>query len=194
MKLFSGKTRRRSVPFHLDQQGKTAWNDRAVIASEMLKELGAAGGLVADIGCGDKKLKLAMEKIGLQVGYVGYDLNPQESDVIQFDVTKQPLPERYGFACLLGVLEYVENVRECMAGLSKQTDVLIVSHLAGDLRARDRRECELMGWKTILTIVQFEDAILDGGFAILKRRITPDGETAVWALKGMQGFHRMSKN
>lgn len=141
---------------------------------------GEKGCTLADIGCGDQKLRRALDEAGLLVHYSGFDLLPQGPDVTALDIEAERLPQAFDIGVLLGVLEYCGDPKAVLDRLRGWLGALVVSHAASDLSIlNDRRKKRLM-WKSQLTTGEFEEILGNAGFGALERRITPDGRTAVW--------------
>jgi len=134
--------------------------------------------LVADIGCGDCKLRKLLDE--RRFAYEAYDLMPQTSEVRALDIRLHGLPHDVDVAVLLGVLEYIDNPASVIRRLASQAGEIVVSHRAADLRGVGWWQRRKRGWRTIMTTGDFERMLLDNGFAVNRRVTTPDGKTGVW--------------
>lgn len=180
-------THRGNRPFNCVDQLTATWRQRADLCVELISASNPAKGelLIADIGCGDQKLRDALAQTGIRFSYYGYDLLPQSADVEKFDVCSDALPAGYDIAVMLGVIEYLEGLPEVLSQMAKQVPHLVVSHVVqqGDVYSAGRL-LEL-GWINHLSEVSLEGLLLRCGFAISARRMTPDGRTLLLACTSM---------
>lgn len=173
-----------SSQFNLREQGSRGWRDRARIAATMIAALPDARKKelkIADVGCGDQKLREEIRTLIPAVHYHGFDLLPQSPEVAKLDISSQPLGARFDVAVLLGVLEYVDDVPSILRSLRQDCRYLIVSHSASDFRKNPRRSKRKLGWKTLMSEKAFALSLENAGFEIRERRLTPNRKTVIWA-------------
>lgn len=146
--------------FNLRTQWRSHWMGRAAIAADLIADH-VPSGHVADLGCGDQKLRKALKDYPFS--YQGYDIITQnQADVIPIDLTKDPLPE-CDVSVLLGVLEYIpiaETLRKV------RSSVLVVSHLDRDSGAFPPSLIKSKGWMNVLSKAEFEAELSEAGFCI----------------------------
>jgi hypothetical protein len=186
-KFFRSKTRVDTNHFNCFEQKDEAWIDRAEIAANLIAEITQSTERkpfrLADIGCGDQKLRgMLMARIE-GVEYLGFDLIPQSESVIAFDLENQTLPVVMDAAVLLGVLEYSEDILAALVRLRPMTRFLVVSHAVKDLREKDQRSKRRLNWKSHLTEADFAETLTMSGFAITDRRLTSNNRSVVWVCK-----------
>jgi len=170
--------------FNLHEQDHEMWKDRARIAAEMIAALPDAGKAelkIADIGCGDQKLREEIRTLVPAVSYHGFDLLPQSPEVAKFDISRQPLGARFDVAVLLGVLEYVADVPGALRSLRQDCRYLIVSHSVSDFRKNPRRSKRKLGWKTLMSESDFTACLEEASFVIRECRPTSNQRTVIWA-------------
>lgn len=155
----SGKT---VDPFHLLEQNSPAWVERARLAAQMIVERFPCG-TIADIGCGDCKLRLALPP-GTYY-YQGFDLIRQHSDVYVHDISKQDLPMEVDVAVMLGITEYLPDLPGVFARIAKSSRWILASHTIGSSSPQ---------WVNRLSPDAF--AAMIGG-EVVEQRYTADGLT-----------------
>jgi hypothetical protein len=161
--------------FNLRKQTEAPWRDRAALAVQMLDL--TAGASVADLGCGDQKVRAFLPP---GISYSGFDLDPQGSGVRRLNLATDDLQGRYDAALCLGVLEYIADIRGVLAKIAKIAPTLVVSHVKGEDDYFSSRLSKRLGWTSVLTTEQFEDRIEAAGWSITDRRLTPDRLTNLW--------------
>lgn len=136
--------------FNLDQQRSRSWQDRAETAVRLA---GTTAGPVADLGCGNRRLRRLVAG-----DYRGYDLVPQHRTVTAVDLNREMPPGRVGLAFALGVIEYLDDPGLFLKRLRGFTDRAVVSYVTIDARGpltdhyRDTRRRK--GWVTDLTAAE----------------------------------------
>jgi hypothetical protein len=169
--------------FNCADQGTPTWQQRAEVAAELLAGVpGRAGAplAVADIGCGDQKLRAALRARGVRADCHGYDLQPQGPDVERFDVRTDALPRPHDVAVLLGVLEYLEDLSSVLARLAAQVQWLLVSHVVRQDGGYSAAQLRALGWHQHLAAAELERLVQRAGAAVVERRTAPDGRTLLW--------------
>ena len=164
--------RTRPRPFNLGTQKRATWVERAAIAADLLEGVLDPGAIVADVGCGDQKLKRELMSRRADVRYRGFDIMPQHSSVTKFDIQSEELPASFSAVTLLGVLEYVRDIPATLNRIARAAPYLVVSHVnpeEGNLPAE-----RLATWTSVLTGAEFEKALRAAGYCILDCRMTSD--------------------
>jgi hypothetical protein len=175
----------RPMLFNLQRQHKQAWIDRALTCSAIIESLSALSDplKIADIGCGDMKLKKVLKGAGVNCVYTGFDLLPQFAGVIAFDVTVDPLPTTFDIAAILGVTEYLTCLEQALGRLRPFVRYLVVSHVIADEKTYSLAECKHLGWKNHLSSAAFEEVLVSARYEVIRSELTPDRRTRVWLCK-----------
>ncbi|MDO1559005.1 methyltransferase domain-containing protein [Brevundimonas sp. 2R-24] len=118
------------MAFNLEHQQSPVWVERATTAVELLQAVPLEGTLrIADVGCGDGKLKIALGALDRPWTWAGFDLLPQDVLVQQFDITTDYLPDQaFDVAVCLGVLEYIEAPAAALERLSARVPLVLFSY------------------------------------------------------------------
>lgn len=172
--------RRGTRAFNCAEQDTETWLQRADVAAALVAQLDPPPRSIADIGCGDQKLRLALSRRGVSIHYQGFDLLPQSVDVRAFDVRDSALGEAFDTAAVLGVLEYIDDVAAALKNVARQTSSVVVSYAAFDVHALPPEKRARRGWRSTLTADEFEACLDTVGLDVLERRSTPDLRTNVW--------------
>ena len=168
--------------FNCGDQDTLTWRQRADVCVDLVVKRdrsASSQGSIADIGCGDQKLRVALRARGVTCRYQGYDVLPQDPEVESFDVQRDVLPIGHDLAVLLGVSEYLEDLDGVIGSLARQVPYVIVSHV---LRQHDyyspERLAEL-GWRNHLSESETHELLGRNGFAVIEARFAPDQRTLV---------------
>jgi hypothetical protein len=172
--------------FNLGDQRDRGWHERAEACAEMLAEFLPASASVADIGCGDRKLKEVFVARGARWRYTGFDLLPQSAEVLQFDVRRDRLPGAFDAAVMLGVTEYIEDIPAALRRLREECQWLVASHVLASARSPSPARLIELGWVSHLDRTGFAGAMRAGGFEARRERMTPDGRTLLIAAERMR--------
>ena len=177
------------MPFNCNDQSNHTWHERAELCAELLASLDdrpRQGFSLADIGCGDQKLREALRRKGLMCRYQGYDILPGSQDVVCLDVQSDDLPSRYDVVVLLGVVEYLEHAEDVFASLALQARWLLLSHVVqeGEYYTEARR-AEL-GWRTHLTKDQITKMLEKSGLAVVRSDMTSDDRTLLMVCRSLR--------
>ena len=172
--------RRNASPFNCAAQDTTTWLQRADVAAELLARLDPPPRSIADVGCGDEKLKIALLRRGVSARYQGFDVLPQGESVRPFDIRSEMLDEHFDAAAILGVLEYMDDVASALRNALGRTTSAVVSYAVHSAGVSSREKRIRMGWRSALTAGEFETCLDDVGLRVIERRITPDRATHVW--------------
>jgi hypothetical protein len=169
--------------FNLDRQCSSAWVDRAEICVDLLRQIDSRGSAlaVADIGCGDQKLRDIACRNGLTLRYTGYDVQPQAANVERFDIERDVIDRPVDVAVMLGVIEYVADPRSALVRLAEFAPRLILSHAVRDGDRYSCAELAKLGWRNHLYRVELEALLVETGWTIQTTRETPDSKTWLWA-------------
>jgi hypothetical protein len=170
--------------FNCGDQKTPTWHERAEVAAELLagaRELAQPGATVADIGCGDGKLRDALRGRGLTAAWCGYDLRPQLPEVVAFDVVRDTLPPGHAAAVLLGVVEYLADPTAVLAMLAREVPVLVVSHVLRDPATYPPARLAELGWNDLVDEEGFAAVLAASGWRTVAKRRTPDGRALVWS-------------
>lgn len=184
----TGRTSAR-LPFNCSDQANPTWHQRAELCAELVGSLEFSSKkelALADIGCGDQKLREALRQRGLNCHYEGFDLMPQSSDVTRFDLQSDVLPRTYDVVVLLGVIEYLEQVEKVLAALVLKAPWLVLSHVIrqGDYYTTERR-VEL-GWRNHFTETEIGRVLENNGLAVVRRELTSDNRTLLIVCRSMR--------
>lgn len=181
------RQRRSSMrPYNCDDQQRPAWYDRADKAAQLIAALPAAGAgrtlSLADIGCGDQKLRASLVRHGVAIRYYGYDRVPQAEAVRPFDAEYDALPSDHDVAVLLGVGEYLDDVPGCLRRLRAGASVLVISHTLAE-PPRSPAELQRLGWRLHVSGDEFEKMLIACGWQPDAHCMTDDGKTRIWACR-----------
>ena len=138
---------------------------------------------VADLGCGDCKLRDALARLGTPCEYHGYDLLPQSADVTLLDLASQRLPQPCDVAVMLGVGEYLQALPAVLRRLHLDAAALVISHTLAE-PPRSAEELQRLGWCNHMPRAAFERLLADSGWHIRSQALTDDGKTLIWACAG----------
>lgn len=166
-------------PFNCNDQSNPNWQERAERCAELVASLECASRAfaLADIGCGDQKLRQAIRQRGLACRYQGFDLLPQSEDVAQFDLRFDELPRAYDVAALLGIIEYLDGVEQAFASLASRVPWVVLSHvIRQDAYYTDARRAEL-GWRNHFTKDEIFRMLNVSGLTLVRSEMTSDNRT-----------------
>lgn len=175
-------------PFNCNDQSNPTWQERAERCAELVASLDCASEAfaLADIGCGDQKLRQAIQRRGLTCCYQGYDLLPQHGDVVRFDLRSDTLPRQYDVAALLGVVEYLDGVEQVVASLASQVPWVLLSHvIRQDGYYTDARRSEL-GWRNHFTKDEIFRMLEVNGLTVVHCDMTSDNRTLLMACRSQR--------
>lgn len=136
---------------------------------------------VCDIGCGDMKLRRFLMAALPAATYRGFDLVPQNADVIPWDIRKDSLPMQCDVAVMLGVIEYIEDVPEVLRRLSVQARHLVVSYVISDYSSYTPEKLRDLGWLHHQSKAEFIKILTDSGFQVERTELA-DNRLTVLAL------------
>ena len=145
------------------------------------------GGAIADVGCGDQKIRLEIERRGATYTYSGYDIAPQDKSVIKFNISTDELNKYFDAIVILGVLEYVNDVASALAKLSRHSHFLVVSHVNSDDVDYPPEHIRKMNWVSVLRKSEFEAALGYAGYTILERLVLDD-TTRLWLCESLNAI------
>ena len=182
----SASTRR---PYNCNEQGTRTWHERAELCAELVASLyhhSSQPFSLADIGCGDQKLRDALRRKGLACRYQGYDILPGSQEVARLDVQSETLPFTYDVVVMLGVVEYLEKAEPVFASLALQARWLLLSHVVrqGEYYSEARR-AEL-GWRNHLTRDMITGMLENSGLAVVRDQMTSDNRTLLIVCRSLR--------
>lgn len=184
----AGKGQLKALPFNCDDQATLTWRQRADLCVELMKTLmrpSEGGFSLADIGCGDQKLRLAIQAHGVHCRYHGYDLSPQGPGVQQFDVENESLPPTHDLAVLLGVVEYLVHVEHAFLRLAGRVPHLIVSHVIRQAGHYTSEQLEKLNWRNHFSEGEIASVLDQNGFVVIRRSMAPDRRTMLFACRSL---------
>lgn len=169
--------------YNLVDQRDRGWSERAEACAALMARLLPPRASIADIGCGDCKLRSALAASGPGWRYAGFDLLPQSDDVALFDVRRDALPGRFDAAVLLGVTEYLDDITAAIRRLGESCEWLFASHVLASGRSPSPARLAELGWISHLDGAGFTMAVRAAGFDVQGEQITPDGRTLIVAAR-----------
>ena len=168
--------------FNIESQSSSGWLDRAEKCAKLISfissELSNAPTL-ADVGCGDKKLKEALSAESINFRYQGYDICPQYSDIKKFDANFEELGIHYDVVAALGITEYI-NLPKFLLSARNHCRFFAVSHVLNKPGLYSQDDIIRLGWKNHFPENEFELALASAGFEIRKSTITKNNKTKIW--------------
>lgn len=176
--------------FNCHDQEQPSWLDRAERAVGLIRPIAVSAGspvTIADIGCGDMKLRQLLEAGGLIFDYRGYDLVPQSTDVTQLDISAEVLPQAPDIAIMLGIAEYLGDLGAVFKRLAEQTNILLVSYVVSDYSTYTPHKLHELGWAHHLSRQAFGALLEANSFRIEAFDITANGRTVLWLCRSIGG-------
>lgn len=178
------RARKGGLPFNRDKELSTPWIERSAVAAKLLSEhiVGHNSEVlrIADIGCGDCKLRLALAEAGVRCEYDGYDLHPASAQVTRFDVRTDEMRRTYDLIAMLGVIEYLEEPVVVLRRLSKNTRYILFSHVVTDEYRYSSEQMKKLDWYTHLSSIEIEEAIANSGMSMVASANIDHGKTRLW--------------
>lgn len=166
-----------------DDPAPASIQDRADKAAQLVVELLEGQTFtrrVADIGCGDCRLREALARLGTACEYRGYDRQPQSADVTAYDPSSERLPQPCDVAVLLGLSESLESLQDTLVRLRLDAEALVISHTLGD-RPRSAHELQRLGWRNYLSRSDFEKQLAQAGWLAQLPLSSDGGRCLIWA-------------
>src|SRR4029079_6968151 len=127
--------------FNLHESRCATWGGRAETAANLWTSYVERSGQrpptlweIADIGCGDEKLRGPLERAGLAIRYHGYDKLPQTRTCQPLDLVHDVPDRTFDLAFCLGVMEYLPDPAQFLRRLRSVTPRLVVSYVIADAR------------------------------------------------------------
>jgi hypothetical protein len=174
------------LPYNLGDQQGSAWEARAQQACRLLRET-AGDALtppvrIADIGCGNQRLRGGLETEFGKTGivYQGFDIQPQAGDVVAFDVRHAAPPGEWDVLVTLGVLEYIEDQATTLQRLAAAGPWFVVSHVVADGRPAAGIDQERYGWTRLPWASELSQDLVRAGFSIGGHQLLDGGRTGLW--------------
>jgi hypothetical protein len=163
--------------YNLSDQKATSWLNRAEICVSFIQRdiqtREAERVDVADLGCGDEKLERLLASRLSRVSYQGYDIIPQSRRVIALDLNRDELPRHYDFITVLGVSEYIDDLRGFLVKMAGSADRLIISHVISDAGVYDGEALTRLGWRNHLSQDQLLSLLAECGWETLDSYLEP---------------------
>lgn len=144
---------------------------------------------VCDIGCGP--LQSLRHFLPAKVIYLPADLRMWEPRVLACDLNARWLPEPWlrlcDVVCMLGVIEYVNDLESLFSALVERVEALVISYNCADFAVVDRSG---FGWVNALTSGTLHDLLEQAGFQVIASRRVGDMELLVKARNSRYGAWR----
>lgn len=165
--------------YNLTAQKNQSWLARTEAGVRLILKTGLDNPTVADVGCGDGKLLSAVRARGLAYPYVGFDINPQNPDVLRLDATRMTLPATYDVVVSLGVTEYLDDVLGFFKLIKPRCSFFIVSHVVSETSNYTAPDLKRQGWTRLMTSGEME-ALLDRAGLAVRDTAVSDRRTKLW--------------
>jgi len=168
--------------FNIESQRSPGWLERAEKSASLLHALSGiflGTPTLADMGCGDQKLRAALVDRGIDCLYQGFDINPQSLDVKKFDVNTDELEVNYDVIVALGLTEYVD-LYNLLISMRKKCSYFVVSHVLKNAMYYTDSDLIRLGWINHLSGGDFEKYLLDAGFNVMRTDMTKNGKVKIW--------------
>ncbi len=171
-----------SSDFNLSDQTNRTWQDRAELCAALIGRICEPGKRIslADVGCGDMKLRNALRAEGLQVDYFGFDLLPQADEVRPFNLDRDHLPCEFDIVTVLGVIEYLHHVRFALQMIAEASRHFVFSYMPSNLSGFILPDAARLGWSNCMCQTEVEAMLQAICVTVTAREITPDGRTMLW--------------
>ena len=153
--------------------------ERAYLAASLAMEVSPKS--IADVGCGDQKLPIALRKAGWSGRYRGFDLHPQDPEISALDAAHELLPESYDAIIALGLIEYIP-ILDFFGRCRLRCSHLIVSHVTSSQPQNrySRSDLERLGWLNHVAAETIEVNLRLAGFRISRSVETSEKKTLIW--------------
>ncbi len=175
--------------FNCGDQETLTWRQRTDVCVDLVVKLDCSAGSqgsIADIGCGDQKLCVALRARGVTCRYQGYDVLPQGPEVEPFDVQTDVLPIGHDVAVMLGVSEYLEDLDGVIGSLARQVPHVIVSHVLRQHGYYSPERLAELGWRNHFSESEMHELLGRNGFVVIQRRLAPDQRTLLLLCRSAQ--------
>lgn len=179
--------KRWSSEFNLEDQTSSKWMNRSKEAVSFFDSLGFKKKQkvkIADLGCGDMKIKDMLFSSGYNnISYKGFDCLPQSKTVNNINLNKDEIAGNYDVIFCLGLLEYLDDPYDFLKKLKNKATYVICSYVISDCRNYSEKEKKEKGWKNNFSSDEIEKNLVHLEFKI-ERIITFDkGVTNLYLLK-----------
>jgi hypothetical protein len=168
--------------FNCPDQEKPSWFERGERAVRMLEPVARTLPrklVVADVGCGDMKVREFLQRGGFAFEYRAYDLVPQSAVVISLDVSREA-PAGADVVMMLGVGEYIENLPAALRRLALAAPYLLLSHVVREYSSYTPERLRELGWVNHMTEAEFSALLEAAGWRIDHRELTANKRTMLW--------------
>jgi SAM-dependent methyltransferase len=179
------------MKFNCDYQNAENWQIRAENAVEILLAntsiilVNQKDGIkIADFGCGNERLKpLLMAKLGNEIDYYGYDLEPQLKSTYKINLEYE-IPElKFDVIFCLGLLEYVTNLENLFANISQICNFAIVSYVTCDSGAYNTSDILNNKWQHHYSCQEIEMKFQTSQLTRKYFKLTDKGKTGLWLVQ-----------
>jgi hypothetical protein len=170
-----------TAPFNLSDQSARGWVERAELCVDLIDCLPDARQRLklADLGCGDMKLRPLLQARALSVDYVGFDLVPQHAHVRRLDLTRDDPPTGFDVTVMLGVGEYLPKLEYVLRRIGASCRWLVFSHVLRTDPPISAARLAQLGWINHLDGPALETLLSAADLRVIERRLTPDRRTVV---------------
>lgn len=168
--------------FNCNDQASITWVQRAIVCASFVESLSSEVNFpitLADIGCGDQKLRGVLAQTGLEFAYHGFDLIPQSNEVTLLDIACSDLPRQFDFGIMLGVTEYLRNLSGVFSRLAHSVHFLVVSHVIRQGATYGSEQLRELKWVNHQSDSELLLLLGDAGFEVISQQLTPDERSLV---------------
>jgi hypothetical protein len=168
--------------FNIESQSSPGWFERSQKCAQLIFSLSDRLGTnpsLADVGCGDQKLRNCLISKNISFRYQGFDIYPQSSDVIMFDANSDELGKDYDVIASLGLTEYVD-LKIFLSKMRKRCQFFVVSHVLSSCDLYSKEDVERLGWINHLSSDDFESNLLSAKFNLLQAVMTKNNKIKIW--------------
>jgi hypothetical protein len=185
--------------FNCGEQQLASWQDRAEAAIHLLRTLWKDEGRpasprIADLGCGNQRLKPLVLALAADASYTGYDLRPQDPTTVPLDLERELPPPRVDVAFCLGVVEYLRDAEGFLRRLAATADHAIFSLVTSDGGSYTPAEVVSRGWTTHLSTKQMGALAAVAGWRVLAHRRVNEGKASLWLARSVAGTREVPKH
>jgi hypothetical protein len=173
--------------FNFEHQRSPSWVDRAEKCVELLGQIACSDAplAVADVGCGDRKLRDVACRKGLALRYSGYDLYPQSDGIEQFDIEREKVPKPADVVVLLGVIEYLADPGRALRNAADCASHLVLSHVVRDGGNYLPGQLAKLGWLNHFYKSEIETLLSNHGWTVRAVCNTANKKTWLWLAQRM---------
>ncbi len=176
----------KSEKYNLNNQKSSKWVGRSRIAINFINKISLNKEIlkIADLGCGDQKIKNLLEEIGYRnIIYRGFDIEPQSDDVKKIDLDKEEIIGEYDVVFCMGLIEYLSNIKIFLSSVRLKTKYIILSYVVADKHNYTKDEIKFKGWKNHLYSKELERIFSELEITIKECVVADNGLTKIYLLK-----------